>query len=111
MSTTAMLLRIYTDETAYLGDRSVRQVVLDRARAAHVAGATVFEAITGISHSAHVHRHHFLQRDRPIVIEIVDSEERVRAFANSLADVPHLEMMTLQPIELLDVPGSMLEAD
>lgn len=98
---TAMLLKIYTDETAYLGDRSVRQVVVERAKAAHLAGVTVFEAITGIGHTAHVRKHHFLQRDRPLVIEIVDSDERVRAFAETLADLPDLGMLTLQPIEVL----------
>ena len=111
MSRTAMLLRIYTDESAYLGDRPVRQVVVERARAAHIAGLTVFEAITGIGHSSHVHKRHFLERERPLVIEIVDSEERVRAFAESLADLPHLGMLTVQPIEVLGTPGSMLEAE
>lgn len=101
MSRTAMLLTIYTDETAYLGDRSVRQVVVERAKAAHLAGVTVFEAIAGIGHTAHVHKHHFLQRDRPLVIEIVDADERLRAFAESLADLPDLGMITLQPIEVL----------
>lgn len=111
MSRTATLLRIYTDESAYLGDRPVRQVVVDRAKAAHVAGLTVFEAITGIGHSAHVHKRHFLERDRPLVIDIVDSDERVRAFAESVSDLPHLGMMTLQPIEILAVPGAVLEVD
>lgn len=111
MTGTAMLLRIYTDESAYLGDRSVRQVVVERAKAAHVAGLTIFEAITGIGHSSHVHKRHFLERDRPLVIEIVDSDERVRAFADSLSDLPHLGMLTLQPIEVLGVPGSMLDAE
>lgn len=107
---TATLLRIYTDESAYLGDRSVRQVVVDRAKAAQLAGVTVFEAITGIGHSAHVHKRHFLERERPLVIEIVDADEQVRAFAESLADLPDLGMMTLQPIEVLGAPGSMLAA-
>ena len=111
MSKAAMLLRIYTDESAYLGDRSVRQVVVERARAAHVAGLTVFEAITGIGHSAHLHKRHFLERERPLVIEIVDTDERVRAFAQSLADLPHLGMVTLQPIEVVEVPASTLKTD
>lgn len=111
MTKTAMLLKIYTDESAFLGDRSVREIVVERARAAHLAGLTVFEATTGIGHSAHVHRRHFLERERPLVIEIVDSDERVRAFAESLADLPDLGMLTLQPIEVLEVPGSTLETD
>jgi len=111
MSRTAMLLKIYTAESTYLGDRPVREVVVERAKAAHLAGVTVFEASIGIGHSAHVHKRHFLERERPLVIEIVDADERVRAFADSLADLPDLGMLTLQPIEVLEAPGSMLEAD
>lgn len=71
-----------------------------------MAGLTVFEAIAGIGHSAHVHRRQFLERERPLIIEIVDSEERLRQFVTSLADVPHLGLLTLQPIEIIEPTGS-----
>ena len=39
------LLRIYTDEAAYFGDRKVFEEVVIRARDAKMAGATVFQTI------------------------------------------------------------------
>lgn len=52
------LLRIYTDETAYCGDRKVFEIVAERARDARLAGATVIEAMIGFGRSAHMHRRH-----------------------------------------------------
>ena len=86
MSEQAKLLRIYTDEAAYFGDRKVFEVVASRARDMKMAGATILEAMVGFGRSAHVHRRHVLESDRAVVIEIVDSE-RV-AFAVVSVAVP-----------------------
>ncbi len=95
------LLRIYTDEAAYFGDRKVLEVVASRARDAGLAGATVLEALIGFGRSAHVHRRHILESDRAVVVEIVDEEVELRAFANRLGDIPGLGLITLEPVEVL----------
>ncbi|NWO96025.1 DUF190 domain-containing protein, partial [Escherichia coli] len=64
MNQQARLLRIYTDEAAYVGDRKVYEVVASRARDAGLAGVTVLEALIGFGRSAHVHRRHVLESDR-----------------------------------------------
>ena len=95
------LLKIYTDENAYFGDRTVSSIVVERVRGAGLAGATVFEAILGFGHSTHAHRHHLLERDRAIVIEVIDAEPALRAFAKSLSDLPHIGLITLEGVEIL----------
>jgi len=97
----AKLLRIYTDEAAYFGDRKVFEVIASRARDAGLAGATVLEALVGFGRSAHVHRRHILENDRAVVVEIVDSEAALRAFTATLVDVPDLGLITLETIEIL----------
>src|SRR5690606_15611902 len=79
MTQTVKLLRIYTDEGAYLGDRRVLEVIASRAREAGMAGTTVLEARLGFGRSAHVHRRHVFESDRAVVIEIVDEDARLRA--------------------------------
>ncbi len=67
------LLRIYTDEAAFHGDRKVFEEVASRARR-RLAGATVLQALIGFRRSAHLHRPHVLsRRDLSLVIEIVRS--------------------------------------
>ncbi|SNS97054.1 DUF190 domain-containing protein [Sphingopyxis indica] len=101
MTETIKLLRIYTDEAAYLGDRKVLEVIASRARDAGLAGITVLDARLGFGRSAHVHRRHVFESDRAVVIEIVDEDERLRTFVDSLDDIPDVGLMTLEPVEVL----------
>ena len=101
MTQTVKLLRIYTDEGAYLGDRRVLEVIASRAREAGMAGATVLDARLGLGRSAHVHRRHVFESDRAVVIEIVDEEERLRTFVGNLGDIPDVGLMTLEAVEVL----------
>lgn len=101
MSETFKLLRVYTDEAAYWGDRKVFEVVASRARDAHLSGATVLEALIGFGRSAHVHRRHVLESDRAVVIEIVEQENKLRQFAQALCDIPDIGLMTLEAVEVL----------
>ena len=101
MNQQARLLRIYTDEAAYLGDRKVYEVVASRARDAGLAGVTVLEALIGFGRSAHVHRRHVLESDRAVVVEIVDEDPRLRSFATQLADVPEIGLITLEAVEII----------
>ena len=102
MQKAAKLLRIYTDEAAYMGDRKVFEYVASLARERKLAGATVLEALIGFGRSAHLHRRHILESVRAVVIEIVDGEEALRLFAAELGDVPGIGLMTLEQIEVLE---------
>lgn len=95
------LLRIYTDEAAYIGDRKVFEHVASLARDRKMAGLTVLEALIGFGASSHVHRRHVLESDRAVVIEIVDFDARLRAFVSDLSDVPGIGLMTLEAVEVL----------
>lgn len=101
MTTSMKLLRIYTDETAYFGDRKVFQEVAARAKTAHLAGATVLEALIGFGHSTQIHQRHVLENDRAVVIEIVEEEMRLRVFAGQLSDIPGIGLMTLEAVEII----------
>lgn len=101
MSGTIKLLRIYTDEAAYYGDRKVFEEVAARARDGGMAGATVLEALIGFGRTAHLHRRHVLEDERSLLIEIVDEEGKLRAFAADLSEVPGIGLMTLEAIEVI----------
>ena len=101
MSETMKLLRIYTDEAAYFGDHKLYAVIATRARDAHRAGATVLRAMVGFGRSSHVHRRHILENEQSVVIEIVDTDERLRSFVNSLAEFPDIGLVTMETVEVL----------
>jgi hypothetical protein len=111
MEDSMKLLRIYTDEAAYYGDRKVFEEVATRARDAKMAGATVLQAMFGFGHSAHQHRRHFLEDDQSLVIEIVDEEARLRTFVASLADISGIGLITLEAVEVLGGDNAVRPAE
>jgi PII-like signaling protein len=101
MTESMKLLRIYTDEAAYFGDHKLYAAIATRARDAHLAGATVLRAMVGFGRSSHIHRRHILENEQSVVIEIVDTEARVRAFVETLTDLPEAGLITLETVEVL----------
>lgn len=95
------LMRLYTDEAAYFGDRKVFEIVTERARAAGIAGATVLRALVGFGHTPHLHRRHLLDDDQALIVELLDHESRLRAFLEILSDLEHLGPVTLEAVEVL----------
>ncbi|PLR09233.1 hypothetical protein CFHF_19035 [Caulobacter flavus] len=109
----AGLLRIYTDERAFVGDRPVFELLVDRARAAGLAGATVLRGRLGYGRSALVHKHHLfdLEDDLPLVIEIIDAEAALRDFAGSISNVDRIGLITLEKVEVLRAPVTAAASD
>ena len=101
MPSATKLLRIYTDEAAYFGDRKVFEVVAIRAREAGLAGATVLQALLGFGHTPHLHTRRVLDDDQSVVVEIVDEERKLRRFAEDLSDLPDIGLITLEQVEVL----------
>ncbi|MEQ7154113.1 DUF190 domain-containing protein [Brevundimonas aurifodinae] len=105
MTTPIKRLRIYTDDSAYVGDHKLHEIVATRARAMGVAGGTVFEAIVGFGHTPQRRRRAVLDDVQSTVIEILDEEPILRAFVDSLADLESLGPITLEAIEVLRWPA------
>lgn len=95
------LLRIYTDESAYYGDRRVYEEVAQRVRDFGLEGATVLQAMFGFGRSSHLRRKHVLEDEQSLVIEVVDQESRLRDFAATLADIPGIGLVTMEAVEVL----------
>jgi hypothetical protein len=97
------LLRIYTEEGRRDGPRALYESVVLKARAAGLAGATVLRGPMGFGESAHIHTATILDlsANLPMVIEIVDAEEKLRAFAATLAGMKDIGLVTLERVEVL----------
>lgn len=107
----AVLLRIYTDENALIGAQSLVDVIVRRARDARLAGATVLRGRKGFGESARIHEHRpfDLNDNLPVVIEMVDEEERLRAFLTILHDLPDIGLVTFEKVEVLRYGGHHTE--
>ena len=107
----AALLRIYTEEASRDGGRALYKSIVLKARAAHLAGATVLRGPMGYGASSRLHTANILDlsANLPMVIEIVDEEDTLRAFAADLAALKDIGLITLEKVEVLH--GQKARAD
>ena len=105
--TTAKLLRIHIGELDRAQHQPLFEVLVRAARAAGLSGATVLRGIESYGASSVVHRARLveLSEDLPIVVEIVDTEEKIRGFLERIE--PILDeagcgvLMTMEKVEIL----------
>jgi PII-like signaling protein len=85
----AVLLRIFVDADDHQKGLPLYEAIVLKAREQRLAGATVFWGLLGFGRSSRMHSGKMLRlsTDLPIIIEIVDRQEKIDAF------LPHLEPM------------------
>lgn len=93
-------LKIYVGEDKRHGDAPLYKAILAKARNLHLAGATVYRGIEGYGHSARLHTFEVLaSEDLPVVIEIIDSDEKIAAFRQLLTDIPEIGLITCDRVD------------
>ena len=80
--TDAMLLRVFIGEQDRYDGRPLYEAIVLAAREQGLAGATVLRGVLGYGHSSHLHTAKILRLsgDLPMLVEIVDSAPKIRAF-------------------------------
>src|SRR5262245_56541108 len=75
------LLRIFIGESDTHQGHALYEVIVRKAREMGLAGATVWRGIEGYGAASRIHTAKILRlsEDLPILIEIVDSEEKIKA--------------------------------
>jgi PII-like signaling protein len=99
----AMLLRIYTEEGKQDGGRPLYEAIVFKAREMGLAGATVLRGPMGFgqSHAIHTAKILDLSAKLPLVIEIVDAEETIRAFLKALGGMRDIGLVTTEKVEVV----------
>ena len=106
-SAAAARLTIHLAGDAAWHGRPAFAEIVHRARRAHLAGASVFHGIEGYGHHLRIHDErpfHLIARG-PCAVEIVDEEQRLRAFVDSLEDILTMTgVAVLEPVRILPRP-------
>jgi hypothetical protein len=99
----AMLLRVFTGEDARFHHRPLYEAIVLKAREVHLAGATVLRGPMGFGRSSRLHTTKIwrLSEDLPLVIEIVDTEEKIKAFLPILDSMMPSGLVTLEKVQVL----------
>jgi hypothetical protein len=110
--TDAVLLRIFLGESDRWEHRPLYEAIVLKAREAHLAGATVLRGPMGFGKASRLHTAKILRlsMDLPLIIEIVDSEEKINAFLPTLDQMLGGGLVTMEKVKVLhyragDLPG------
>jgi PII-like signaling protein len=103
----ALLLRIFIGEDDMFHHAPLYEAIVLKAREMHLAGATVLRGPIGYGHSSRLHTTKILRlsEDLPIVIEIVDSEDKINAFLPELEKMINGGLVTLEKVQVLQYGG------
>jgi PII-like signaling protein len=104
----AQRLRIYLGESDRHNNQPLFESIVLKAREAHLAGATVLRGPMGFGHSSHLHTAKILRlsSDLPVVIEIIDSPEKIQAFLPTLQPMLQGGLVTTDTVQVLHYHGS-----
>ena len=99
----AVVLRIFFGEDDKFEHLPLYEAIVLKARELHLAGATVLRGAVGFGHSSHIHTAKILRlsQDLPIVVEIVDSHEKIDAFLPVLDKMMSSGLITLEKVQVL----------
>src|SRR5512139_3093110 len=100
----AVLLRIFIGESDRWHHQPLYEAIVLKSRELHLAGATVLRGPMGFGKSTRLHTAKILRlsMDLPLVIEIVDSEEKIQGFLPVLDEMMKGGLVTLEKITVID---------
>jgi PII-like signaling protein len=102
------LLRIFVGESDRWHGKPLYQAIVERVRKEGLAGATVIRGIEGFGADSRLHTARILRlsEDLPIVVEIVDSAEKIERILPILDEMVGEGMVTVERVEVIAYRGS-----
>lgn len=102
MTRRGRMLRVFVDESQTHNGLPVYERLVTAARDAGLAGATVVRGISGFGHTRHIHSGKVLQvaEHVPIVVEVVDSPEKIGAFIADAAAIAPGALIVTSDVEI-----------
>jgi PII-like signaling protein len=99
----AKLMRIYFGENDKWHGKPLHEALVEAARTNDIAGVTVYRGILGYGANRRIHSDTALglSHDRPVMLSIVDTEEKLRAFIPLLDDMVQQGLAVLSDVDII----------
>jgi PII-like signaling protein len=94
-------MRIFIGEDQKYGRRLLYEAIVEQARTMGMAGATVLRGLLGYAAQGKIRTFKVLclSEDLPVVVEVVDTREKIQAFARAIAPMINKGMATFETVE------------
>ncbi|AEV17166.1 MAG: DUF190 domain-containing protein [Thermus sp.] len=99
----ALLLRVFIGESDRHEGRPLHEAIVLEAKRSGLAGATVLKGFMGFGAHSRIHTAKILQlsQDLPVLVEIVDTEEKIQAFLPVLEGMVREGLITLERVRVI----------
>lgn len=99
----AVLLRVFIGEDERYGHLPLYEAIVLKAREMHLAGATVLRGQMGFGRSSRIHTTKILRlaEDLPLVIEIVDAEDKITPLVEAIDGMIGSGLVTIEKVKVL----------
>ena len=99
----ALLVRIFVGESDRFDGRPLYEAIVFKARELGIAGATVFRGLMGYGAQSRIHTAKVLRlsEDLPMVIEIVDREDRIQQLLPLLDEHVQEGLVTIEKVRVI----------
>ncbi|MDR3699570.1 MAG: DUF190 domain-containing protein [Candidatus Sulfopaludibacter sp.] len=107
------LMRIYMGESDRWQGAPLYEAIVDRLRVLEIAGATVYRGILGYGVKGHTHKSGRLpfSRDLPIMISVVDSEEKLAKAITEIESMIQDGIIVLSDVDMIRLVRSRPEPE
>jgi len=98
----AKMLRIHFGQGDKWHDKPLYEAIVMKCRELDIAGATVFRGIEGYGASTLIHKRHlFRSSDQPIMVSVIDTEERIRTLLPVLDEMVNEGLIAMSNVEVI----------
>ena len=97
------LLRVFIGESDKYNGKPLYQSIIELAREKQMAGATAIKGVMGFGCKSHMHTTKLLRlsEDLPIIIEIIDQEEKIAQFVGELDGMVSEGLITIEKVNVV----------
>jgi len=99
----ALLLRVFIGESDKFDGRPLYEVIVEAARKRGMAGATVSRGFLGFGANSRIHTSKVLRlsEDLPVIVEIIDAEDKIDAFLPELDKMVGEGLVTIEKVRII----------
>jgi len=109
----AKLMRIFIGENDKWNGKPLHKALIECMRTNDIAGVTVYQGILGYGANRRIHKDSalHLSHDRPIMLSVVDTEERLRAFLPLLDDLVQQGLVVFSDVDVIKYTHNYQETE
>jgi hypothetical protein len=99
----AKMLRVHFGEDDKWKDKPLYRAIVEKCRELDIAGATVLRGIAGYGASSLIHRSHVfsLSHDAPVMVSVIDSEEKIQKLLPFLDEVVDQGLIAMSEVDVI----------